>query len=68
MRVEKFLEKRIYQVSAKEIKNLVAPTLGSEWTIHDLEVQGGGGLGGPHHLVVTLVRDVNRTVENGQES
>ena len=65
MRVEKFREKRIYNVSAKEIKNLVAPDLGSEWTIDRLEAETGLGAA---YLIVTLQREVNRTVETGQEN
>ena len=65
MRVEKFQEKRIYQVSAKEIKSLVAPALGSEWTIANIEAPNSLGAA---YLVVTLERYVDRTVESGQES
>ena len=66
VKVEKFREKRIYNVSAKEIKNLVAPDLGSEWTIDRLEAEGSYR-GASVYLIVTLEREVNRTVENGQE-
>ena len=67
MRVEKFKERRIYNVSSKEIKHLVDPNLGSEWTVDRLEPEGGSH-GVSRYLIVTLERYVDRTVENGQES
>ena len=62
MRVERYSEKRIYQISAKQLKALVAPELGSEWTLERIEPEGD------IEVYVTLRREVERAVETGQES